>query len=90
MTKKLQFGQNGIWHMPASEELKARDILCTVLEETKEGVLYLFTNEPIEGKREYLNNRTVTIFKKDFTPFNGEYCPTCNAELPPNHPLKNA
>lgn len=87
--KTLQFGTKGIWHKPNSEESKARDIKAVVLRELKEGILYLFTtDEVIDGKKEYLNNRTVTVFKSDFTPSETEYCPTCHADLPPNHPLR--
>lgn len=64
---KYFFGQKGIWHKPASENTKAKDIPAVILEETKEGVIYIFTFEPILKGANNLTYRTATIFPSDFT-----------------------
>jgi len=61
------FGTKGIWHKPESEDSKARDIPAVVLEQTPEGVLYIFTTEPIVKGSKNLTYRTATIFPSDFT-----------------------
>lgn len=68
--RKFAFGTRGIWHSPASEEnnIKAQDIPVVVLEETKEGVLYIFTMRSIRRGWNNLTYRTATIFPSDFTP----------------------
>ena len=68
MKKKFKFGDRGIWHMPASETTKADDIPSVVLEQTKEGILYIFTDRPIQRGYNNLTWRTATIFPSDFTP----------------------
>lgn len=64
MKNKFVFGQKGIWHRPAWDRGKAKDIPCVVLEHCKEGVLYIFT---LEKKAVNLTLRTATIFPSDFT-----------------------
>ena len=61
--QKLNFGQKGIWHKPASEEKKAKNIKAVVLEQTPEGLLYIFTYDRSEKT---LTGRTATIFPSDF------------------------
>lgn len=64
--KRYVFGQKGIWHCPASDDHKARDIKARVLEQTPEGLLYIFTDEPIIKGAKNLTYRTATIFPVDF------------------------
>lgn len=85
MTKQFVFGMMGIWHMPASEQSKARDIKAIVLEQTKEGCLYIFTLEPIEKGAKNLTYRTATILTADFTLGYQDWCPACSADLPVKH-----
>lgn len=61
--KKYFFGDKGTWLKPASERTKAKKVRAVVLEQTKEGVLYIFTYE--KGQRN-LTYRTATIFPSDF------------------------
>lgn len=70
MKKKTfyNFGDRGIWHCPASEQRKAQDIPAVVLEQTKEGCLYIFTDRPIIRGYNNLTYRTATITPSDFTP----------------------
>ncbi len=63
-----KFGTKGIWHKPASENTKARNIPAVVLEHHKNGPLYLFTLEPIVKGHDNLTNRTVTTLQSDFSP----------------------
>lgn len=63
--EKLTFGTYGTWHKPALERTKKKDVPAVVLEQTKEGVIYIFTFE--KGQRN-LTYRTATIFPSDFTP----------------------
>jgi len=65
--KTFKFGDRGIWHCPASDDRKKQDIPAVVLEQTKEGVLYIFTDFPIRKKYNNLTYRTATIFPSDFT-----------------------
>lgn len=62
-----KFGTKGIWHKPASENTKARDIPATILQHFENGVIYLFTQEGVGGKHDTLTNRTVTTLLSDFT-----------------------
>lgn len=64
----LKFGDRGTWHCPASEEFKATNIKAVVLEQTKGGLLYIFTMRPIRKGWNNLSLRTATIFPSDFTP----------------------
>ena len=82
---QYHFGEKGIWHRPASERTKAKDIPAMILEEVKGGLLYIFTLEKTEKN---LTGRTATIFPSDFKTTSQEFCPACNADLPPNHFLK--
>ncbi len=68
--EKLKFGTRGIWHKPESEEHKAKDVPCTVLEESKVGrmrVLFIFTDAPIIKGWDSLTYRTATIMFSDFS-----------------------
>jgi hypothetical protein len=69
---KFKFGDRGIWHCPASEDHKAQDLEAVVLEQTKEGLLYLFTKKTIRRGWNNLSYRTATIFPSDFTPHDKE------------------
>lgn len=63
--KKLSFGTYGIWHKPASETTKKKDVRAVVLEQLEPaGLLYIFTFE--KGMKN-LTYRTATIFPSDFT-----------------------
>ena len=66
--KKYKFGDEGIWHMPASEEHKKKDLKCKVLEQLPGGLLYIFTDVPMIKGAKNLTYRTATIFPSDFTP----------------------
>lgn len=69
MKKELKFGVKGTWHKPASERTKAIDIPAVVLEQTPEGVIYIFTFKSITRGWKNLSGRTATIFPSDFTPY---------------------
>lgn len=86
--QKYIFGMMGIWHMPASENTKARDIKAVVLEQVKGGLLYIFTLEPTVKGAKNLTYRTATIFPSDFELIDQDWCPACSADLPENHFLK--
>lgn len=62
--RKYKFGDRGIWHRPASETTKAKDIEAVILEEVEGGLIYIFT---FEKKAKNLSYRTATIFPSDFT-----------------------
>jgi hypothetical protein len=64
MKKDLLFGTKGIWHKPASEEEKARDIPAVILEVLENGTVYIFT---FDKKAKCLTDRTATIFDCDFS-----------------------
>lgn len=68
LPRKFRFGDRGIWKKPASDDHKAADMPCRVLEHTKEGVLYIFTDKPIIRGYRNLAYRTATIFPSDFIP----------------------
>ena len=87
MNKKQNyiFGMMGIWHMPASEKQKARDIKAFVLEQVKGGLLYIYTLEPIMKGMNNLTYRTATILKSDFELKYQDFCPACSADLPVKH-----
>ena len=59
-----KFGTPGIWHKPASERTKAKDVPAVILEQVKGGLLYIFT---LDRKASNLTYRTATIFPSDFT-----------------------
>jgi hypothetical protein len=86
--QKIGFGTKGIWHMPACQDnnIKARDIKCTVLKD--DGTLDLLLDEPIKKGWRGITNQIVTVFHSDFTQTDQEWCPTCHADLPPNHFLR--
>lgn len=63
---KYFFGQKGIWRKPASEQSKAKRMKARVLEQTPEGLLYIFTDEPMVKGANNLTYRTATIFPSDF------------------------
>lgn len=63
---KIPFGTKGIWKKPECETMPAKNMRAVVLEHCVDGTLYIFTEQPIEGKKDYLSNRTATIFAKDF------------------------
>lgn len=69
---KFKFGDRGIWHVPASEQYEAKDVEAVVLEQTKEGLLYVFASKPIRKGWENLTYRTATIFPSDFTLFTND------------------
>lgn len=82
---KLEFGTKGIWHKSNNEYSKGGDIPAIVLEETKEGLLYIYVLEQVtKGNRETIQNRVTTIFKRDFTPDIKKWCILCGADLPNN------
>lgn len=62
--KKYKFGDKGIWHRPASETTKAKKIPAVVLEQTKEGLLYIFAYGDKTARN--LSAKTATIFPSDF------------------------
>ncbi len=55
--------------MPGSDEqnIKPSDMPCVVLEQIRNGVLYIFTDRPIRKGYDSLSWRTATIFPSDFT-----------------------
>ena len=78
MKEQYNFGIRGIWHMPASETTKAKDMPCVVLEQTPEGVLYIFTDKPMRPGFNNLTGRTASIMPSDFTPTGEEkHTPEC-------------
>ena len=61
------FGQKGVWHKPASERTKKKDVPAVILEEVIVGtakLLYIFT---YEKRQPNLTGRVATIFPSDFT-----------------------
>ena len=67
--KKYVFGTRGIWRMPANEErgYKEKEMPCTVLEQTPDGILYIFTDKPMRPGFKNLTGRTASILPSDFT-----------------------
>lgn len=68
MKKQFKFGDRGIWKCPASEHHKAQKIPAVVLEHSKLGTLYIFTDRPIVRGYNNLSYRTATILPSDFIP----------------------
>lgn len=69
MEKGFVFGTRGIWHKPENDDGQAEDIEAVILEQTKQGPLYIFTMKPIKRGWENLTHRTATILPCDFSPF---------------------
>lgn len=65
---RFKFGDRGIWKKPANDDQAAMDMPCRVLEQTKEGLLYIFTDKPMIRGHSNLTMRTATIFFSDFIP----------------------
>lgn len=70
MPARFKFGDRGIWKMPGSSEnkIKPARIPAVILEQTKEGLLYIFTDKPIRRGWDNLTFRTATIFPSDWIP----------------------
>lgn len=66
----FKFGDKGTWKSPGSEEnkIKPARIPAVVLEQTKEGLLYIFTLKPTRRGWNNLSYRTATIFPSDWIP----------------------
>lgn len=56
------FGTRGVWHRPASDHRKEKNVAAIILEKTDGGLLYILTLEKVGN----LSSRTWTIPSSDF------------------------